>query len=204
MHRPTDTVEITERINSLHSVVPARMKSINKNIRARSSRIDSLSRDASKSNLPVSVKLGKVWKIADEYLEASKGNIACKKGCSHCCHISVLLTKTEAELVGKRIGRVPEDLKVTSSRPDLGFDYSNPCPFLKNDACSIYEHRPTICRTSVSTDVDDLLCRLSEHPVSVPYASFKKMVESTVFLDAKGRAPILADIRDWFPERKDA
>lgn len=72
-----------------------------------------------------------------------------------------------------------------------------PCPFLMQGECSIYEHRPFGCRTHLSLDDDDLLCRRIEGvEVTVPYAD-ARMVYAVFFGAQPNEA--LADIREFFP-----
>lgn len=77
----------------------------------------------------------------------------CKPGCTDCC------------------GRVP------FSRPEWAAvpvkrrqkDGCLDCPFIKAGVCSIYEHRPFICRLFAATEDPDLQCPHGckpEHPLS--------------------------------------
>ncbi len=50
------------------------------------------------------------------------------------------------------------------------------CPFLRDSACSIYAHRPTVCRTLLNLDDDALLCELVDGvEVLVPYADARQI-----------------------------
>ena len=91
----------------------------------------------------------------------------CKKGCSHCCTnslvgISYIEYQYIAEIVPK--GKIRNDLpqiqdsllwKIDNN--ELSSDELGDCPFLENNLCSIYLHRPIACRTFFSTD-DVTLC----------------------------------------------
>lgn len=136
---------------------------------------------------------------------------ACRKGCSHCCHISVTISTTEAAIIGRHVGLKPAqpskavklqsswdlqeglpDVKAISARTE-----SSPCPFLVNDACSIYEARPMACRLLLNLDDDALLCELIPgKTVPVPYANSDQL--KMLYLLANVASP-LADIRDFFP-----
>lgn len=73
----------------------------------------------------------------------------------------------------------------------------SPCPFLVNDACSIYEARPMACRLLLNLDDDALLCQsIPGQAVPVPYANSDQL--KTLYLMAQVALP-LADIRDFFP-----
>jgi Fe-S-cluster containining protein len=90
---------------------------------------------------------------------------ACSKGCSHCCNIWVSVTAPEVLYIAKRIQtdaklRVGEAHQATgqfshADRPQHPF----PCPHLRDNLCSIYEHRPLFCRLAASGDAD--ICRRS-------------------------------------------
>lgn len=146
---------------------------------------------------------------------------ACRAGCSHCCNIGVTVNSAEAEVIGKAIGRKPakphkdrlllkEDILEGSNPREQRerFDkikrwqrdvyIGTPCTFLKEGRCSIYAHRPLICRMHFNLDRDELLCRLVPgHSIRVPYADFT--VEHNYYAAAFGDSVGVADIRDWFP-----
>ena len=136
---------------------------------------------------------------------------ACRRGCSHCCSLPVAITSAEARLIGEAVGREPAQppaaLRVKDAATDAGFAERHraaelqvvgvPCPFLMQGECSIYEHRPFGCRTHLSLDDDELLCRRIEGvEVTVPYADARMVY--AVFLGAQANEA-LADIREFFP-----
>jgi uncharacterized protein len=133
-------------------------------------------------------------KAADALANAYQPVAACKSGCSHCCHIPVNLTKAEAEVLGKAIGRKPVPL-ASHTPPDQSTEFQ-PCSFLVDDDCSIYKDRPSVCRTHLNMDQDDLLCRLVPGArIPVPYLDTRPLVMARVM--AGGRSAN-ADIRQWF------
>jgi uncharacterized protein len=167
------------------------------------------------------------WLRADaaEVLRAAGPVSACKRGCGHCCHIGVTVSKAEAEVIGRSIGR-----KVAKPPADRVLDvadmmdtddprerlaklkkqqawlrdayHGQACTFLSPlGACTIYEARPLICRWQVSLDTDALLCELvpqEVEPVRVPYLDMSNM--HAVYAANFGASP-MADIRDWFPTK---
>lgn len=87
--------------------------------------------------------------------------IACKKGCSHCCHIWVSVAPPEALHIAKIIQQTGPEIveKVRSAYEytrQFSFDdrpeHPYPCPLLADDLCSIYDSRPKACRLASSAD----------------------------------------------------
>src|SRR6202051_2196360 len=87
--------------------------------------------------------------------------IACRKGCSHCCHIWVSATAPEILSISKilrRRGRsaISKVHAAHTETRDYEFDVRDehpfPCPMLDNNMCSIYEFRPKACRLAASAD----------------------------------------------------
>lgn len=143
---------------------------------------------------------------SNDFVKTYAPHSACKVGCNHCCHIPIVIAETEALSIGKAIGIKPENLKLEPGSAKLSeltkkFEgYESPCPFLKDGACSIYEHRPLACRNHINMDVDDLLCRLngSGQSVPVPMANNRHLSFGYALSFEKGK---WADIRDWFPKQ---
>jgi Fe-S-cluster containining protein len=84
---------------------------------------------------------------------------SCRKGCSACCHTQVSINSDEANLLASIVESGHEiDLeklqKQATAGSDAGSWYKIPfnersCVFLnKDNACSIYEKRPAVCRTN--------------------------------------------------------
>lgn len=125
---------------------------------------------------------------------------ACATGCSHCCNIAVDVSKTEALMIAKAIGRKVDsrvlDGVVTKQHPMSW--YGQPCPFLHAGQCSVYEHRPVACRTQFNMDDDDLLCMLVQgEEIRVPYLDM--MDHKLAYAEAVSTNEVCADIRQWFP-----
>lgn len=98
--------------------------------------------------------------------------IACKKGCSHCCHIWVSVSAPEALYIAKLLKERGETAiaKVRlANEHTKGYDFesrnnSYPCPLLDGNTCSIYETRPKACRLASSTDA--AICGRSYHNIT--------------------------------------
>lgn len=149
----------------------------------------------------VTEKLAEVWDMADELTAVVAPYGACQKGCSHCCHISVGLTFTEAQLVGKRIGVKPA--KVRPGRKnflDVPWGYDHPCPFLDREAgaCTIYEDRPLACRQQINLDDDALLC-IPTPPETNPVPYLDMRLYTLWSLEVTAGGGVLGDIREFFP-----
>lgn len=136
----------------------------------------------------------------------------CRRGCAHCCRQAVVITRTEAELVARASGRkVSAD--ANAMRPSRITDMAvmeaelhrltgerhtrTPCPFLVDEACSVYDARPLACRALVNLDDDDLLCQHSvDGPAEIAYANAHGVTVPALKLQGDFE---IADIRDWFP-----
>lgn len=141
-----------------------------------------------------------VWlrRAADKFSAAVAPHAACRKGCAHCCHISLKMTQAEATEIGKAIGVVPAH--DAADRPERAVD-NEPCPFLIDGACSIYDHRPVVCRSHFNMDADDLLCQLVPGAtVPVPFMDNRPIMLGVWLVG--GESPRIADVRDWFPTGK--
>ncbi len=98
--------------------------------------------------------------VADVLVEPVKSVSTCKRGCSHCCmQSSIMIDEADAKLLAQVTGRqmdVPDYEKSVSFR-------GVPCVFLDTSSnnCSVYEHRPMICRISTSID-DPIKCKTEE------------------------------------------
>lgn len=149
--------------------------------------------------------------------QAAKPHSPCSSGCSHCCHINVLVAESEAKVIAKELGIKlcepdPANIMVTgdyTSEEGLArFErekatrnmshFGAACPFLKNHQCAIYASRPMACRQQINMDTDNLLCQLVEGAnIPVPYLNQQLAMAAQLLL--WGQSARLADIRDWFP-----
>lgn len=136
-------------------------------------------------------------KAAQALSDAYGPHAACKAGCAHCCHIPVKITQAEAIHIGRKVGRKPLPASSLPPEPQIQ-GYESPCPFLLDNACSIYEWRPAVCRSHLNLDKDDLLCQLQPGmAVPVPYLDTRPLVMAA--FQVLGSNQVLADIRQWFP-----
>jgi Fe-S-cluster containining protein len=117
--------------------------------------------------------------IYEEFDKWVNEDLACKKGCSTCCTQNVVITAVEGELIHRFVrehGKVEWfaakfQQKAQTRRPELttngfaasclqgedvepdSYGSSEPCPFLEEDCCGIYEVRPFSCRCFASTEI---------------------------------------------------
>jgi len=79
--------------------------------------------------------------------------LKCKRPCGDCCHFGFAsinyadaLRIIEGKGISwKELGEV-STLMRRKGQNDMWAIKGNPCPFLKNERCSIYEFRPEVCR----------------------------------------------------------
>ena len=111
-------------------------------------------------------------------LAVQDSRVSCGAGCGACCRQMVPIGEMEARYLAELIAAMPEerrkrvtqrfveavaklranDLLAVPSDPGerhrRGMEYFNlglPCPFLDDERCSIYEHRPASCREYLVT-----------------------------------------------------
>lgn len=115
--------------------------------------------------------------IYEEFEKWMDEETACKKGCAVCCTQNVSITAVEGELIHRYIREHDKrawlatklQKKGVTRRPEMttnGFaasclqgedvepatyGNSDPCPFLEENCCTIYEVRPFSCRCFAST-----------------------------------------------------
>ena len=166
-----------------------------------------------KVNARAVVKRNKLRDVALELNEKLKPYVACKPDCSHCCNIPVVITDYEAKRISEATKTpyverpegfiTPRDM----IKDDVADDFyrknqskydRKPCPFLKENACSIYDHRPMSCITHHSLDESNFFCQSSipSELSSVPSINFHYLHQFNAAIDLDF---YMADIRDFFP-----
>lgn len=95
------------------------------------------------------------------------GTLACRTGCTWCCHFSVdvravevfgIVDFVERTLTPEEKSRVYSEIRTNSAAlKDMDemerMRHNVKCPFLSEGRCSIYEARPQTCRNYHATDV---------------------------------------------------
>jgi len=102
-------------------------------------------------------KLRKIYNLMTEIVQVAEPYVACQKGCSSCCKMNVTLSEVEAKYIEAEKGIKAERLS-GSRRHDQNQFIGIPCPFLKEDVCSIYDVRPFACRKHLSFDTSPYWC----------------------------------------------
>jgi|GEM_PF-5140843 len=141
--------------------------------------------------------------LADDLTAATQDDVACHRGCSHCCHIAVGVITLEAEAIGKRIGVAPQDVPGRLDFKDISWGYHNPCGFLVGGECSIYAHRPLACRIQYSVAPTEDPCRHipANAGVGVPYLNLNMFHTAVIQIAIEsGRNFALGDIREFWPQ----
>lgn len=157
-------------------------------------------RQATSAAIPRSQKLIRIRHIAGEYSQLFATETACASGCSHCCHVDVLVPRSEAQLMAKALNQSVSEPQAVVSLETAHLRTSfvgTPCTFLKEGKCSIYARRPLVCRTLVNLDSVSTLCELIPGAqVPVPYLNTVTL--QSVFAKVT-QAEDFADVREWFP-----
>ncbi|TLX72415.1 YkgJ family cysteine cluster protein [Labilibacter sediminis] len=113
-------------------------------------------------------EIGKLIQSFAQRTHEQNKPIACSKGCKWCCFQPVYLTTQEAILINEFVlqsfdkaklaslkSKAQKKLKKTKDLTEEGKQkIKHACPFLFENACSIYPVRPMACRIYLSSDVE--------------------------------------------------
>jgi len=148
------------------------------------------------------IKLKEVLNMADQIFDHAGKFAACARGCGHCCHVSVPITEFEARYMAENLGIKLVELKQSIRHELSEYGSHTPCPFLANGECSIYEVRPLTCRMHMNFDRDNYWC-LHENwlkpEAEIPRPTIQPLIDAYHMAIGSTR-PIMADIRDFFPQ----
>ncbi len=183
------TQRMEGRRAALIAVLPAELKD----------REDALPARIRADNASAQSKLGRINALVDEFSAYRAPYVACQQGCSDCCRMNVQISNLEAARIAAATGRRARTL-ARSVRHDDGKFAGQACPFLIDGSCSIYEHRPYVCRNHASFDVDAYWCEPGRmQTVKLPMLELSGAKQALVEVLRQTKQPLLADIRDFFP-----
>lgn len=113
--------------------------------------------------------MGVIYDYIDRHNAYADGLVACKQGCSFCCHSEVGIYQVEADYIAKHVGGSAKKVAPDPTRTSKTWiDPNNPCPFLKDDACTVYKYRPMTCRTHLHFEATNEMCRFDSTVKNVP------------------------------------
>jgi hypothetical protein len=125
---------------------------------------------------------------------ASPKDVACRAGCSFCCHVPVAITIPEAILIANTLRDDRDEAEMEALRARVERSHraraglvgehrdrvGHPCPLLDEEGgtCSIHEFRPLNCRGWSSTDVSRCESYFNDptRPASIPIDGVQRTV----------------------------
>lgn len=144
--------------------------------------------------------------IADQMAAVVGPRSACRSGCAHCCHIAVLMSSTEARLIGREIGLDPasaKPLRLDRKRHARVVEkhFGQACSFLDNGLCGIYPYRPLACRLHFNIGHGPFFCSADVLPSEsvVPNIDFSAFWTAMAMVLQGG---VFGDIRQFFPRAR--
>ncbi len=158
-HPQSLTSDIKVRYPRLAALLEAHPEIINGGFQAQATNI-------LKANSSLKSKSKKLFQLTDLLNTSIEKYATCQKGCAHCCYMPTMIYAHEAEIVGHAAGIKPEPLPYRDPSVVLAEaikQFGPPCPFLSHEnSCTVYEHRPLICRLHHSFNDDPNDCKVSE------------------------------------------
>jgi Fe-S-cluster containining protein len=149
------------------------------------------------------------FEAAFHHLATKGAPIACKSGCSFCCHLRVTVTPLEAialfrylrsEILPSLAQEIEQRVLANADQrahmtEEQNLSTNVKCAFLVDGACSAYRARPMACAFHHSLDVN--ACeRLYENPSDLSIGIRKlKVIEDTMAATHAGMKRALEDLR---------
>lgn len=163
-----------------------------------SRREDTIQRKLASENASPRNKLQKIYSLMTELVKTAEPYVACSNGCSACCKMNVMISQFEANFIEKATGIKPKQVTSSLLHPQDKF-IGIPCPFLKDDSCSIYDARPFACRKHLCFDKTSYWCDLARTlDVEFPMLGFSGAEDAFFDVTQLKTGGVFADIRDFF------
>jgi len=154
---------------------------------------------------PLDRKVIRLRQLVDKVAAAIAPYTPCRKGCSACCHKAAIVSEMDAMQIAQATGAplsTPKNVFEVRDGAEARTRYltayaGKPCGFLEDGVCSIYEHRPVVCRVQHSLEDDAAPCE----PREGLHASAMDLTDIYLAeLSMNGRMMVYADIREFFPD----
>lgn len=159
---------------------------------------DELPSTLAQVNASARSKLRRVYILMDQISSVRSSFVACGKGCADCCRMNISITKLEADQLGKATGRKLARVS-RSVKHEVTEFAGQDCPFLFNNACSVYDDRPLSCRKHASYYTSSFTCSPDNLEMQgVPMVEFSGLDQALGMVSAERGQLIIADIRDFF------
>jgi len=145
-------------------------------------------------------KAVRMLEIIDSLSAHVSPHSSCQKGCSYCCYQAVVVSTWEVDRIAKYAKRKTTGFEGhTKTIKHIQDQFCLVvCPFLINDACTIYPVRPFMCRAHYSYSDDPTDCDIALKPEGrVPYFNFEKYKGAWAMLFIKDDCHF-GDIREFF------
>ena len=164
------------------------------------------------SNISDAEGLHVLWVFRDKIVNILKKYSCCKVGCSWCCQMAVGITSIDADNISRSTGIRPRELDELDVRKESLIGTRNeqvnrymkvPCPFLSEGKCTIYEDRPSACRTHFNVSKFPQVCNLEEfEDRNVPNLDMRELWITEALICYKLKVT-MGDIRLYFPHVKE-
>ena len=138
---------------------------------------------------PIS-KLLELYDFMDEISKSFQHLTPCKSKCSHCCNIRVDVSDLE-------MLNIKKNAKKQIKKAATGRVVGEPCPFLIDESCSIYEFRPFVCRRHQVFTPTNELCK-EESGLGQELISFSEIDKSYNYILRESGLYSQKEIREYF------
>lgn len=148
---------------------------------------ESASRVATDLSLSLHEASDDAYKLGLEWNPETREGVHCKPGCNWCCHEPLQVSIMDAIGVASADLSTPLDYALDTRQRDALKAMFHPCPLLQEGHCSVYAHRPVICRAYHSTnlgrcqEVVQLQMSVRHVPMHVPLYGFTGLAQEATF-----------------------